>query len=73
MSDENGNVLSPADMGMPGDHPTTTQITVELEESDGRTRMVLTHDGVPADSPGAVGWNMAIDKLAVRVAGQRPE
>jgi hypothetical protein len=26
--------------------------------------MVLTHVGIPAGSPGAVGWNMAFDKLA---------
>lgn len=68
MSDEHGNVLSPADMGMPADHPTTTEIIVELEPVDGRTRMVMTHAGVPADSPGATGWNMALDKLALRLA-----
>ncbi len=27
------------------------------------TKMVVTHAGVPADSPGAAGWNMALDKL----------
>ncbi len=26
--------------------------------------MVMTHAGIPADSPGAAGWNMAFDKLA---------
>ena len=26
--------------------------------------MVLTHVGVPAGSPGAAGWAMALDKLA---------
>ena len=36
MSDANGNVLSPADMGMPDGHPTTTEVTVELEDVDGR-------------------------------------
>ena len=30
----------------------------------GRTRMVMTHVGVPAGSPGAMGWTMAFDKLA---------
>ena len=43
-------------------------IAVELEDLGGRTRMVLTHIGVPADSPGAAGWNMALDKLGARVA-----
>jgi uncharacterized protein YndB with AHSA1/START domain len=68
MSDENGNVVSPTDMGMPAEHPTTTEIRVELEDIGGRTKMVLTHAGIPADSPGAAGWTMALDKLAARIA-----
>jgi uncharacterized protein YndB with AHSA1/START domain len=68
MSDENGKVTSPSDMGMPGGHPTVTEIRVELEELGGHTKMVMTHVGVPSDSPGAVGWTMAFDKLAVQVA-----
>lgn len=63
MSDENGNVQSPSDMGMPEGHPETTEIIVELDDVGGRTKMVMTHAGVPADSPGAAGWNMALDKL----------
>jgi hypothetical protein len=64
MSDENGNVASASDMGMPEGHPTTTEVRVELEDLDGRTKMVMTHAGIPADSPGAAGWTMAFDKLA---------
>ena len=67
MSDENGNVLSPSDMGMPAGHPTTTEVRVELEDVGGRTNMVMTHAGIPSDSPGAAGWAMALDKLAARV------
>jgi uncharacterized protein YndB with AHSA1/START domain len=70
MSDENGNVLSPSDMGMPEGHPTTTEVTVELEDVGGRTKMVMTHAGIPADSPGAAGWTMAFDKLAAYVAAR---
>jgi len=70
MSDENGNVLSPESMGMPEGHPDTTEITVELSDLGGRTKMVMTHAGVPADSPGAMGWNMALDKLTDHVAAQ---
>lgn len=68
MSNEAGDVVSPADMGMPGDHPATTEVTVELEDLGEQTRMVMTHAGIPADSPGAMGWNMAIDKLVARAA-----
>ena len=41
---------------------------MDLEEVDGRTRMVMTHRGIPSDSPGATGWAMALDKLAGYVA-----
>jgi uncharacterized protein YndB with AHSA1/START domain len=64
MSDKNGNVLSPSDIGMPDGHPVTTEVSVELEDIDGRTKMVMTHAGIPGESPGAAGWAMALDKLA---------
>jgi uncharacterized protein YndB with AHSA1/START domain len=67
MSDEHGNVASPAEMGMPDGHPATTEVRVELEGLGGGTKMVLTHAGIPAGSPGAAGWTMAIAKLAVRL------
>ena len=70
MSDEDGNVLSPSDMDMPAGHPTTTQVIVELEDVAGRTKMLMTHAGIPADSPGAAGWLAAFDKLSAYVEAQ---
>ncbi len=67
-SDENGNVLSPLSMGIPEGHPGTTEVRVELQDVGGRTRMLMTHTGVPGDSQGAVGWAMALDKLAAHIA-----
>jgi uncharacterized protein YndB with AHSA1/START domain len=64
MSDEHGHVLPPSAMGMPDGYPATTEITVVLEDLGGRTKMVMTHAGIPAGSPGASGWNQAFDKLA---------
>ena len=64
MADEKGNVVAPSAMGMPGDHPVTTEVTVVLEDLGGRTMMVMTHAGVPADSGGAGGWEQAFAKLA---------
>ena len=32
--------------------------------------MVMTHAGIPPDSPGAAGWNIAFDKLADYVVTQ---
>ena len=69
MADADGNVLPPEAMGMPAGAPMETRVIVELEDLGGTTRMVMTHEGVPADSPGAQGWQMAIDKLEARLAG----
>jgi uncharacterized protein YndB with AHSA1/START domain len=63
LADEQGNVLPATEAGLPDGHPVTTEVTVELEDLGDRTKMVVTHLGIPADSPGAAGWNMALDKL----------
>jgi len=68
MSDENGHVPSPPDMGMPEGHPTTTEVRVDLNDIGGRTKMAITHVGIPHDSPGAAGWAMALDKLTAYLA-----
>ena len=67
MCDENGKLSSPADMGMPPGHPTTTEVRVDFADVGGRTTIVMTHTGIPADSPGATGWAMALDKLVAHV------
>jgi uncharacterized protein YndB with AHSA1/START domain len=61
LSDEYGNVASPP--GMAGGHPIATEVQVQLEDVGGRTKMVMTHVGIPADSPGAAGWTITFDKL----------
>jgi len=71
MSDEAGNRISPEQMGMPPGHPESTQVIVEMAAFEGTTNMTMTHVGVPADSPGAGGWAMAIDKLESRVSSLR--
>ena len=71
MSDEHGNVLPPSEMGMPDGHPTTSEVVVELAEIDGHTKMVMTHVGIRAGSPGAMGWTMALDNLAVYLDAHR--
>lgn len=53
------------DQGLaPAPDAQTTEVRVELEAAPGGTRVVLTHTGVPAGSPGEAGWMMALDKLA---------
>jgi uncharacterized protein YndB with AHSA1/START domain len=68
MSDKDGIVSSSSGVAMVAGHPTTTEVRVELADVDGRTRMVMTHSGIPGDSPGAAGWAMALDKLDAYVA-----
>ena len=70
VSDQNGHVLAPSDTGTAHRHPTTTEVRVELSEMGDGTKMVMTHSGIPADSPGAAGWAMALSKLAARVEAQ---
>jgi uncharacterized protein YndB with AHSA1/START domain len=60
ISDENGDAMSDV-----------TEVRVEFEDLGGRTRLVMTHVGIPADSPGAVGWNAAFAKLAEYVDALR--
>lgn len=70
ISDGDGNIVPPSDMGLPEGHPTTTEVTVELHPEGDRTRMVMTHAGISEDSPGAGGWTMAFAKLAAYVDAQ---
>lgn len=65
-SDEHGNVLSPAALGMSDDtRPMVTEVRVQLEEIEGQTKMVMTHRGLPAGDQGArAGWEQAFAKMA---------
>lgn len=63
MSDKDGNQIAPSAMGMPGDKPEVTTVTIELTDMGESTKMIMTHAGVPAGSPGEAGWNMAFVKL----------
>jgi uncharacterized protein YndB with AHSA1/START domain len=66
-ADENGNLLSPGAMGMPEGYPAKTEVSVVLEVLDGRTKMLITHAGIPADSGAGSGWEQAFDKLAEHI------
>lgn len=70
MTDDTGHPLPAEVAGLPEGHPLLTEVVVELEELDGGTHLTLTHAGIPADSPGAAGWAMALDKLVERLAPQ---
>lgn len=69
MTDRDGNLLPPEATGMPKGHE-LTEVTVELEQLGDRTKLTLTHAGIPANSPGAKGWQMALDKLVKVIESQ---
>ena len=68
MADENGNVVPPSAAEMPDGYPETTTVTVRLEDLGSRTRMIMTHAGVPAESGAGGGWNQAFAKMAKHLA-----
>ena len=61
-ADENGNVV------LHEDHSAMTEVTVLLEDLGGRTKMTMTHTGLPANQQGAdEAWKQSFAKLADRV------
>lgn len=66
-ADENGTVVPATYYGMEG-FPMELQVTLTFEEAgDGKTRMTLRHDGMPAGTDSemaSAGWNESLDKLA---------
>jgi uncharacterized protein YndB with AHSA1/START domain len=66
-ADEKGNVVPATQYGMSADFPLEMLVTVTFEEIGGKTKLTLSHVGIPAgaDRDGAnVGWNQSLDKLA---------
>ena len=65
-ADEKGNVVPSTHYGMEG-FPLELEVTVALEEHNGKTKMTLTHVGIPTgqitDLTNA-SWNESFDKLA---------
>jgi uncharacterized protein YndB with AHSA1/START domain len=65
-ADADGNVVPGTHYGMSADFPSKTQVTVTFEERDGKTKMTLTHAGLPAGEMSEMtgqGWNQSFDKL----------
>jgi uncharacterized protein YndB with AHSA1/START domain len=68
IADADGNPVTAEQMGMPHGAHLETSVVVEFVDLGNRTKMTMTHIGVPSDSPGGQGWRMAIDKMQTRVA-----
>jgi len=65
-ADKNGNVVPASEYDMSGDWPLELLVTLTLEEQGQRTKMTLTHEGIPAGvmrEMAEVGWSESFDKL----------
>ena len=66
-ADADGNVVPASHYGLPGEMPLEMLVTVTFEEHEGKTKLTLRHEGLPAgemsEMTGA-GWNQSFDKLA---------
>jgi len=64
-SDSKGNIINASEYDMPGDWPDEMLITFELEEADGATKLLLTHEGIPEEMHDdcVKGWSESFDKL----------
>ncbi len=66
-SDAQGNVVPASHYGMSGDWPLELLVTVIFEENDGKTKITLRHEGIPAGENrdlAKAGWNESLDKLS---------
>ncbi|MFH1194328.1 MAG: SRPBCC domain-containing protein [bacterium] len=70
-ADENGNAVPASHYGMPGDEwPMELLVKIELEDLNGKTKMTLTHSGIPAGELREMtgkSWNESFDKLAMLI------
>jgi len=66
-SDAAGNVVAATEYGMSEDFPLEQIVTVTLDAQDGKTKMTLSHAGIPAgemEEMTRAGWGTSFDKLA---------
>lgn len=73
-ADLKGNVVPAATYGMSPDFPLEMLLTVAFAESGGKTKMTLTHAGIPPGQEmdnALEGWNQSLDKLAKLLAAAK--
>ena len=68
MSDAEGNVVSPATMGMGEDMPETMDVTVTFVHADGKTTVTVSHISHGPEDRAGMGWEQAFDKLTAILA-----
>ena len=73
-ADVKGNVVGAAAYGMSPDYSREMLLTVTLAESGGKTRLSLSHAGIPTGEEmdnAREGWDQSLDKLASLLAGTK--
>jgi uncharacterized protein YndB with AHSA1/START domain len=70
-SNTEGKIISAALYGMSPDYPPEMQITINFEDLNDKTKMTLSHDGIPESDQAmcSQGWNESFDKLAEMLKG----
>lgn len=74
-ADDKGNIVQSTHYGMPG-FPLEMLVTFEFEEVDGKTKMILKHEGIK-DIPDEhrkgmdQGWNESFDKLSEAISEEK--
>jgi uncharacterized protein YndB with AHSA1/START domain len=66
-ADEKGNIVPATYYGMDDDTPLELLITLIFEDQDGKTKMIMRHDGFPEGEHrkmAEIGWSESFDKLA---------
>jgi uncharacterized protein YndB with AHSA1/START domain len=66
-ADEEGNVVPASNYGIEEDWPLKLLVTVTFEEEDGKTKLKLRHEGIPAGENRDLteaGWKESFDKLS---------
>lgn len=73
-ADVKGDVVPASTYGMSPDFPSEMLLTVTLAESGGKTKLTLTHAGIPEGQEmenARDGWNQSLDKLAALLAASK--
>jgi uncharacterized protein YndB with AHSA1/START domain len=74
-ADKKGDVVGAAYYGMSAEFPLEMELTIKFDEIGGKTRLTLTHAGIPEKEREmcSVGWNESLNKLAdVLISMKRP-
>lgn len=64
-ADEEGNILPASHYDLYGEWPTVSILTVNFDNMDGKTRMIVRRSGVPEQvkESAVKAWNESLDKL----------